>query len=123
MFQSDILYKDIFSRCPLIWGSISKTTFSRIFWVLPIDYSLYERIILRIFFLFVYLLLFVYFFINSALKPQHLLFVYKQRTQASTPLIANEPFLHKMLVLFFSSNILLFNEKNPVEKLCKQGYY
>ena len=75
------------------------------------------------FFLFVYLLLFVYFFINSALKPQHLLFVYKQRTQASTPLIANEPFLHKMLVLFFSSNILLFNEKNPVEKLCKQGYY
>ena len=32
---------------------------------------------------------------------------------------ANEPFLLKMLVSFFSSNIPLYNEKNPMEKLCK----
>ena len=43
---------------------------------------------------------------NSAVKPQHVLF-------------ENEPFLHKMLVSFFSSNIPLYIGKNPVEKLCK----
>ena len=42
---------------------------------------------------------------NSAVKLQHVLF-------------ANEPFLCKMLVLFFSFNPL-YNEKNPLEKLCK----
>ena len=60
--------------------------------------------------------LFVYFqsyndkvnfrFTNSTVEAQHVLF-------------ANEPFLRKILVLFFSSNILLYIEKNPVEKLCK----
>ena len=34
-------------------------------------------------------------------------------------LFANEPFLRKMLVSFLSSNIALYIEKNPVEKLCK----
>ena len=34
-------------------------------------------------------------------------------------LFHKEPFLHKMLVWFFSSNIPLYTGKNPVEKLCK----
>ena len=34
-------------------------------------------------------------------------------------LFHKEPFLHKMLVWFFSSNIPLYIGKNPVEKLCK----
>ena len=44
---------------------------------------------------------------------------YKQCSQGATRLLANEPFLRKMLVSFFSSNIRLYIEKNPVEKLCK----
>ena len=40
------------------------------------------------------------------MKEQHVLF-------------ANEPFLRKMLVTLFSSNITLYIEKNPVKKLCK----
>ena len=44
--------------------------------------------------------------LNSAVKPLHVLF-------------ENEPFLRKMLVLFFSSNIPLYIVENPVEKLCK----
>ena len=43
---------------------------------------------------------------KSTVKPQHVLF-------------ANEPFLRKMLVSFFSSNILLYIEKNSVEKSCR----
>ena len=31
----------------------------------------------------------------------------------------NKPFLHNMLVLFFSPDIPLYIEKNPVGKLCK----
>ena len=34
-------------------------------------------------------------------------------------LFANEPFLRKTLVWFFSPNIPLYIEKNPMEKLCK----
>ena len=34
-------------------------------------------------------------------------------------LFHKEPFLHKMLIWFFSSNIPLYIGKNPVEKLCK----
>ena len=34
-------------------------------------------------------------------------------------LFAKEPFLRKILVSFFSSNIPLYTEKNPVEKFCK----
>ena len=44
---------------------------------------------------------------------------YKHCSQGSTRLICEEPFLRKILVSFFSSNILLYIEKNPVEKLCK----
>ena len=48
----------------------------------------------------------IFVFTSSAVKVQHVLF-------------ANEPFLPKMLVSFFSSNILLYIEKTPLEKLCK----
>ena len=41
---------------------------------------------------------------------------YKQRSEATTRYIY-EP--AKMLVSFFSSDIPLYIEKNPVEKLCK----
>ena len=41
-----------------------------------------------------------------AVKPQYVWFV-------------NEPFLRKMLVSLFRFIILLYIEKNPVEKLCK----
>ena len=86
-------------------------TFSGIVLGLPIDYSLYEKMILGIFCLFVYLGNYkdksiFSFFTNSAVKPQHVLF-------------ANEPFLRKMLEYFFSYNIPLYIEKNLGEKLCK----
>ena len=45
----------------------------------------------------------IFVFRNRAVKRQHVSF-------------ANEPFLRRMLVLFFSSNIPL---ENPMEKLCK----
>ena len=45
-------------------------------------------------------------FYKIAVKPQHVLF-------------ANDTFLCEMLVRFFSSNIPLNIEKNPVAKLCK----
>ena len=45
-------------------------------------------------------------FINCAVKKQHVLY-------------ANKEFLHKVLVLYFSSNIHLYIEKNPMEKLYK----
>ena len=34
-------------------------------------------------------------------------------------LFTNEPFLHKILASFFSSNMSVYIEKNSVEKLCK----
>ena len=48
----------------------------------------------------------IFVFRNSAVKVQHVLF-------------GNVPFWHKMLVSLFSSNIPLYIEKNPTEKLCK----
>ena len=48
----------------------------------------------------------IFVFGNSAVKPQ-------------LDVFENEPFLRKMLVSFFSSNIPLYIGKNPVEKLCK----
>ena len=48
----------------------------------------------------------VNFRFDSAVKPHHVLF-------------GKKPFLRKMLVSFFSPNIPLYIEKNPVEKLCK----
>ena len=47
----------------------------------------------------------MFVFRNSAVKQQHVLF-------------GKKSFLRKMLVSFFSSSILLYTEKNPVEKLC-----
>ena len=44
----------------------------------------------------------IFVFRNSALKPKLVLF-------------GNEPWLGKMLVSFFSANIPLYIEKNPVE--------
>ena len=45
-------------------------------------------------------------FTNCPVKPQHVLY-------------AKQPFFRKMIALFFSSNIPLYIEKNPVEKPCK----
>ena len=47
----------------------------------------------------------IFVFRNSAVKSQHVLF-------------ENKPFLCKMLVSLFSSNIPLYLRKNPVEKSC-----
>ena len=44
---------------------------------------------------------------------------YEHCSQAQHVLFANEPFLRKMLVSFFSSIIHPYIEKNPMEKLCK----
>ena len=95
----------------MIWGSISKTI--NIFWNIlgfTYDYSIYVKTIVGI---FVYLLISrvktrkkKIIFTSSAVKMQHVLF-------------ANEPFLRKILVFFFSSNIPLYTEKYPVGKLCK----
>ena len=49
---------------------------------------------------------YIYVFTNSPVKEQQILF-------------PNQLFLRKMLVSFFSSNIPLYIENNPVEKLCK----
>ena len=84
--------------------------FSRILWVLSIEYSLYKKTILGIFvYLFISKVTTIkvnFLFTNSAVKTQHFLF-------------ANEPFLRKMLVLLFTSNIPLYIEKYRVEKLSK----
>ena len=63
----------------------------------------------RNFCLFVYLRSYndkIFVFRNSAVKSQHVLF-------------ENEPYLRKMLISFFSSDIPLYIVKNPVEELCK----
>ena len=57
-------------------------------------------------YLFIYEVTTTTVFRNSAAKPQHVLF-------------ENEPFLRKMLVSYFSSNIPLYIGKNPVEKIYK----
>ena len=45
-------------------------------------------------------------FINCAVKKQDVIYV-------------NKEFLHKVLVLYFSSNIPVYIEKNLMKKLCK----
>ena len=70
-------------------------TFSGIFWVLPIDYSLYGKTVLGIF--------------NF----------YKQCSQAATRLICERAILAQNAIIVFNSNIPLYIEKNPLEKLCK----
>ena len=79
-------------------------TFSGILWVIPIDYSVYEKTILCSYYIWYYSIndnIFV--FTNSAVKPQKVLF-------------ANEPFFRKMVALFFCANITLCiqKKKNPV---------
>ena len=72
-----ILYRGIFSRCPLIWGSISKTIdIFGIFWVLPVVYLFICKVTMAK----------VNFCFYSVVKLQHILF-------------ANEPLLHKMLLV------------------------
>ena len=85
-------------------------TFSAIFWVLPSDYSLYEKTILGIV---------VHLFISKVVTTKVNFPFYKQCSQGATCLFANEPYLRDMLASFFNSNIPLYIEKNPVEKLCK----
>ena len=93
-----ILYMVIFSRCPWICGSISKTT--NIFW------NILET---SNFCWFVHLQSYdnksTFSFLQTV-KLEHITFV-------------NKPFLCKMLVSFFSFNIPLYVEKNLVEKLCE----
>ena len=71
-------------------------TFSGIFWVLPIDYSQYEKTILRIF---------VDLFICKVTTTK-VNFVFTNKTQYV--LFANEPFLVEMLEWFLSSNIPVY---------------
>ena len=85
-------------------------TFSGIFWVLAIDYCLYGKAILGIF---------VYLFICEVTTTKVDFPFYKQHNKPQYVLFANESFLRKMLVSFLGSNILLYIEKGPVEKLCK----
>ena len=85
-------------------------TFSGTFWVLLNDYSLYEKAILGSF---------VYLFICEDTATKVNFRFYKQCSQPQHVLFANEPFLYKILVLFYCSNILLLIEKNSVSKLCK----
>ena len=94
-----------FSRCPLIWGSISKTT--NIFWnILGFTYWLQPKRkndtknFCLCLFARVTTTKVIFVFANSAVKQQHVLF-------------ANEPFLRKILVTCFSSHIPLYIEKIP----------
>ena len=79
-------------------------TFSKIFWALPIDYSLYEKAILEIF---------VYLFIYEVTTAKKLFF-FLQCSQIAIRLICK-----RVIFAYFSSNIPLYIAKNPVEKLCK----
>ena len=104
---------EIFSRCPLIWNSISKTgNIFGIFWALPIDYNLYEKNDARSFCLFVYFQSYnnkskSFIFINCAVKKQHVLY-------------ANKEFLHKVLVLYFSS---LISDYEILLRTNSDGYF
>ena len=56
--------------------------------------------------------IFVYLFISKVAATKVKFRFYKQSSQGATrTLFANEPFLRKMLVLFFSSNIPQYIEK------------
>ena len=85
-------------------------TFSGIFWVLAIDYSLYGKAMLGIF---------VYLFICEVTTTKVNFPFYKQHNKPQYVLFAKELFLCKMLVCFLGSNIPLYIEKGLVEKLCK----
>ena len=104
IYQFFMLYRD--SRDPLIWGSVSKTT--KIFWdFLCSTYCLQSmrKSDTRNFCLFVYLRSYIdksrfSFFTNSAIKPQLVL-------------LANEPFLRKILVSFLALIFPYTSERIP----------
>ena len=80
-------------------------TFSGIFWGLFIDYSLCEKTMLGIF---------VDLFICEVTTADVNFRFYKVKSQHV--LFVNEPFLRKILLLFFSSIISLYIERNPKER-------
>ena len=113
VYQFVILSKGIFSRCHWFGVPFPKLQDFGRFWVLPIDHSLLTTICPKKQYKeFLFICLFaklqwkIFVFANSAVKLQHVLFV-------------NEPFLRKMLVSLFSSNIPQYIEKIPMEKLCR----
>ena len=63
--------------------------------------------------------MFVYLFICEVTTAKVIFRFYKQCSQPQHVLFAKEPFLRKMLLSLFSSNIPLYIEKNPVGKSCK----
>ena len=112
IYQFVMLYSDIFSRCPQIWSSISKTT--NIFWnILGSRYWLQSirKNDTRNFRLFVYLW--------SYKDKSKFLFLETVQSSRNTFYSRTSHFLQKVLVSFFSSNISLYIGKNPVEKLYK----
>ena len=108
-YQFVILWRDMFSKCALIWGLISKTKniFENIlgptYWLQSMRKNYTNN-----FCLLVYLRSYnnkSEVFTISTAKPRHVLF-------------ANEPFLRKILLSFFSSNIHLYIEKKNARKSC-----
>ena len=85
-------------------------TFSRMFCVLPINYGLYEKTVLGIF---------VYLFIYEVTTIKVNFRSCKQCSQAETRLICERAIFLQNASIIFSSNIPLYIEKNPMEKLCK----
>ena len=79
-----------------------------IFWVLRIDYSLYEKTILGIF---------VYLFISEITVTKVSFCFYKQCSQAATLFICKKFILANNSSNVFCSVIFLYIEKNPVEEL------
>ena len=106
-----MLYRDTFSRCPLIWGSIFKT--ANFFWnILGSAYwlqSIWKNHTRN----------FCFLFISKVTTTKINFRFYKQCSQGAAGLICEGVILRKLLVSFFSSNIPLCNKKNPVENLCK----
>ena len=78
-------------------------SFSGIFWVLPINRSLYEKAILGIF---------VYLFICRVKTKVNFRF-YKQCNQGATCLICKRAIFAQNASIVFSSNIPLYIEKLP----------
>ena len=79
-----------------------------IFWVLRIDYSLYEKAILGIF---------VNLFISEVTVTKVSFCFYKQCSQAATLFICKKSILANNSSNVFCSVIFLYIEKNPVKKL------
>ena len=97
VYQFVLLNRDIFSRCPLIWGSISKTT--NVFWnFLGSTYWLYliRKKDTRNFCLFVYLRSY-----ND--RSKFSLFLKIVQSSRNTSYLQTSHFLCKMLASFFSS--------------------